>query len=122
MPKHDNKISFLNLSHTFEYIHLDSPHTKPSNDAILKKHYICQFSSCDNRCDHKHDADCGGLRVYRYAYRFYGYRQYRLYGRCDDKCEKCVHDEGKDHFYDYCDDNDYKCTKCGHVYCYNCCF
>jgi hypothetical protein len=45
MPKHDNKISFLNLSHTFEYIHLDSPHTKPSNDAILKKHYICQFSS-----------------------------------------------------------------------------
>jgi hypothetical protein len=24
-----------------------------------------------------------------------------------NKCEKCVHDDGKDHFYDCCDDNDY---------------
>ena len=71
-----------------------------------QKHFVCQFQSCNNRCDSHDDTHCGSVCVRRH----YGYGHHY-------KCEKCgaVRRRRGGH-------RVYSCQKCNHLYCYSCCF
>jgi len=71
-----------------------------------KKHYVCQHPGCDNRCNGK----CDAMDIFL----CYGgnYDGSAIFSTCE-KCERgtCIIQSGS-----------YKCKKCGHTYCYDCCF
>ena len=81
--------------------------------ATRQIHYTCQFAGCKNRCSRKHKVapipvpsvtSC--YLSLTYSHRLYRHRSYLI-------CEKCQRDD--DYHY-------YNCRRCGHDYCYDCCF
>lgn len=88
-----------------------------------KKHYVCQYSRCNNRCDGHCDVRSSGCYIDRYYDLYSGHTTGSYYvtggDYVGDACEKCgCGFLGFGGYYGY----GYRCEKCGHLYCYSCCF
>ncbi|CAF1014775.1 unnamed protein product [Adineta steineri] len=71
-----------------------------------KKHFVCKFNGCNNRCDGKHDTNECSDHAHYY--------DPPVWHVDEVKCEKC----GVPRFSNMV----YQCSKCSHYYCDNCSF
>lgn len=71
-----------------------------------QKHFVCQSTTCNNRCNNQDAIHCNGACN----------RHHFGYGK-SYKCEKCGNVRRRRNGHRV-----YTCGKCNHLYCYSCCF
>lgn len=103
------------------FLHLGTTQ-KNTSGVPRKKHYVCQYSHCNNRCDGNCDVNNTDCYVDRY-YSLYsgsttGSYTYTGGDYVGHECKKC----GRGFLHSGYHYFGYECKECGHFYCYNCCF
>ena len=81
--------------------------------SIPQIHYTCQYPDCNNRCTQEHKVAPIPVANYANCYLSLLYSKYLYLYHNYYICENCQRDD--DYHY-------YLCRRCGHTYCYDCCF